>query len=90
MATVDPINDPNLRWVPLAVGPFVVVFAAGAMGGPFGYWWIALLGGIVAGPLRVLVYDPYLDPTCADCRHSAVALCTIPTSHVRFSCSAPH
>ncbi len=37
--------------------------------------WIALLGGVAAGPARALVYDPFLDPDCTQrCLISPVAL----------------
>ncbi len=37
--------------------------------------WIALLGGVAAGPARALLYDPFLDPDCTQrCLVSPVAL----------------
>ena len=39
-------------------------------------WAIAttIAGGLLAGPVRMLVYDPFLDPSCLGCGHVAVAL----------------
>ncbi len=74
-AAIDRANDPSaVRWLATAAGPLVVAFAAITIGGRKRYWWMALAGGIVAGPLRMLVYDPFLDPSCDGCRHSPVVL----------------
>jgi len=35
---------------------------------------LALLGGIIAGPLHMLLYDPYSDPRCSACVHATIAV----------------
>ena len=67
VATVG--SGPSLsRWVALATLPTVP-----ALGGlatlRTNRFAISLLaaGGILAGPVRALVYDPFLDPACSDC-----------------------
>jgi signal transduction histidine kinase len=36
--------------------------------------WLVLLGGAIAGPVRALVYDPFLDPACDRCRPSTIVV----------------
>lgn len=74
------INPANVRWLTLAAGPLAVGFAAITIGGCTRFWGMALAGGIVAGPLRMLVYDPFLDPTCSGCRHSSIVLAHHPAA----------
>jgi signal transduction histidine kinase len=64
----------NLRGLAIAAAPLVIPLAAGACGGHGRLWWLALAGGVVAGPLRSLVYNPFLDPACQLCRPSAAAI----------------
>ncbi len=35
---------------------------------------VATVGGLVAGPARMLIYDPFLDPACQACGHVGVAV----------------
>ena len=62
------------RALAAAAGPLVVVLAGASL--MRRRWAIAAVvtGGLVAGPMRMLVYDPFLDPGCLGCGHVAVAL----------------
>ena len=64
----------NLRGLAIAAGPLVVPLAAGACGARGRWWWLAIAGGILAGPVRSLAYNPFLDPNCEFCSSSAAAL----------------
>lgn len=64
----------------LAVGlmPCVIPLAAAAV---LPVPWPAALattGGLVAGPLRMLVYDPFLDPACAGCAPGQLVVRAMP------------
>jgi signal transduction histidine kinase len=74
-ADFDPVGgSARMRGAAIAATALVVPLAVGAMARNGMWWRIALFGGVVAGPLRALFYDPYLDPGCVVCRHSAAAL----------------
>src|SRR4051794_18808733 len=55
VASADPVgSNASVRVLLIVGGPLIVPFAAGAMGGRGAWWWTALIGGTVAGPLRAL------------------------------------
>lgn len=56
--------SPGSLAVGLVAAPLVAPLLALAIVRPTAAW-IALLGGVAAGPIRALVYDPFLDPDCA-------------------------
>lgn len=64
----------TLRGLAIAGGPLVIPLAAAAVGWHGRWSWLALAGGVLAGPVRSLVYDPFLDPHCLVCRPSAAAV----------------
>ncbi|MEP7112146.1 MAG: histidine kinase, partial [Ilumatobacteraceae bacterium] len=64
----------SLRGVAIAAGPLIVPLAVVASSERVRWWWVAIVGGLVAGPLRALFYDPFLDPSCDACRHSTAAI----------------
>ena len=66
----------NLRGVAIAAGPLIVPLAVVGGIGRVRWWWLAIVGGLVAGPVRALFYDPFLDLSCVACRHSAAAIAT--------------
>ena len=75
VANADPVGGgASIRGLSIVAGPLVVPLSVGAMGGRGRWWWTALVGGVIAGPLRALVYDPFLDPNCALCRHNPAAI----------------
>ena len=47
--------------------PLVLPLAAAALIPPRRLAAAAAMGGVLAGPLRMLFYDPFLDPACAGC-----------------------
>ncbi|MEY2583525.1 MAG: hypothetical protein QOE09_3374 [Ilumatobacteraceae bacterium] len=57
-----------------AASPLVLVLAGASL--MRRHWPIAagIIGGLVAGPIRMLVYDPFLDPSCLACGHVAIAV----------------
>lgn len=74
-SSADPVDGTvSFRVLLIIAGPLIVPLAAGAMGGRGSWWWTALIGGVLAGPLRTLVYDPFLDRGCAFCRHNPAVL----------------
>jgi signal transduction histidine kinase len=63
------------RGISIAAAPIAVAFAGLSLGN----WrrrpaMIVLLGATIAGPIRAFFEDPFLDPGCVGCRHSATAL----------------
>jgi signal transduction histidine kinase len=64
----------SLRGFAIAAGPLVIPLASAAAGWHARWSWLALAGGVFAGPVRSLVYDPFLDPHCLVCRPSAAAV----------------
>jgi signal transduction histidine kinase len=51
-----------------------MAMAAGALGGRRHWWWITITGAVIAGVLRALVDNPYLDPSCETCLPNALAI----------------
>jgi signal transduction histidine kinase len=55
--------------------PALAPLAAWALLGPDRLLRVALAAGLVAGPLRALLYDPFYDPTCLTvCSHNPLAV----------------
>jgi signal transduction histidine kinase len=56
-----------------AAAPMVIALAAASM--MRRAWAIAavIAGGLIAGPVRMLFYDPFLDPACRACEHAGVS-----------------
>ena len=62
------------RWWALAALPVVVPLAGLALV-PWGRAaWLMTAGAVLAGPVRTLGYDPFLDPACRGCRSLPTAL----------------
>ncbi len=61
-----------------AAAPMVLVLAGASLMGR--QWAIAtiMVGGVVAGPVRMLFYDPFLDPACQGCDHADVTVWASP------------
>jgi signal transduction histidine kinase len=57
-----------------AAGPLVLALAGVSLMRRRLAITLVVLGGLIAGPIRVLVYDPFLDPGCHACGHAPVAL----------------
>ena len=73
-AAVDPGSALRARDVAVAVGPMAALLATTAVLAPRRTAWVAVVGAVLAGPVRALVYDPFLDLHCVDCRPSGVVL----------------
>ena len=73
-AANDPSSALRARDLALGVGPMAAMLAATAVLAPRRIAWVAATGAVLAGPVRALVYDPFLDLHCVDCRPSAVVL----------------
>lgn len=64
-----------------ALGPLVIALSALVTTGPGRLAKVAMIGGLLAGPLRLLVDDPFLDPACpAECVSNPFALLNSPTA----------
>jgi signal transduction histidine kinase len=75
VAVAHPVGQSTTSsWLPVAAGPLVAACAAAAIVGKTWPGWLALAGGILAGPLRMLLDDPFLDPTCTGCAHNPIVL----------------
>ena len=73
-AADDPTSALQARDLGLAVGPMAGLLGATAVLVPRRVAWVALAGAVLAGPVRALVHDPFLQLGCVDCRPSAVVL----------------
>ena len=75
---------PSQSWTGVAVAPLAISVAAVALGSLSGQalaWesLVAMAGGLLAGPGRVLVTDPFRDPACTDdCRANPLGLASQP------------
>ena len=67
------------RTVAVAAGPLFFVLAAATLMRDSRAIVVGVAGGVLAGPLRMLVYDPFLDPSCGGCGHADVAIWPHPT-----------
>lgn len=62
-----------------AAVPLVSPLLSAVLSGRRSWVWVGIGAGLVAGPLQVLVYDPFLDPACRlNCDHNPVALAHVP------------
>lgn len=77
-AADDPTSVLPARDLGLAVGPMAGLLGATAVLMPRRSAWVALAGAILAGPVRALVYDPFLQLGCVDCRPSGIVLAAHP------------
>ncbi len=66
------------RWLALATLPAVVPLAGLTLVGGRPAVWLLASGALVAGPIRTLVYDPFLDPACQSCRDLPTVLALPP------------
>jgi signal transduction histidine kinase len=62
------------RGLAIAATPLVLPLAGASLMRSPRLIALALAGGVLAGPVRALLYDPFLDPSCSACRSSALAL----------------
>ena len=63
------------RWLSLSVPPLVLALAAGSLAEGMSVGVIlALSGGLLAGPVRTLYYDPLRDADCDACLPNAIVL----------------
>jgi signal transduction histidine kinase len=67
-------SAPTVQMLTIVAAPLIVPFAAGAIGGRGAWWRAAIVGGVAAGALRALVYDPFRDAGCVGCRHNPAVL----------------
>lgn len=74
-ATVATVRERDL-----AVGlmPLVLSAAAASLLRPGRAAVAVVLGGLIAGPLRMLVYDPFLDPSCDGCAPGVMVVRPMP------------
>lgn len=77
-AADDPTSVLQARDLGIAVGPMACLLGATAVLLPRRGAWLALLGAVLAGPVRALVYDPFLQLRCVDCRPSGLVLAAHP------------
>ena len=72
----DHLNASNSLGIVVAVmGPLLAPLAAWACVRPTAPIRLAVAAGVVAGPLRTLVYDPFYDPTCiTECTPNPLAI----------------
>lgn len=78
LAADDPTSPLRGRDLGTALGPMAGLLGATAVIVPRRGAWVALAGACLAGPVRALFYDPFLQLGCVDCRHSGVALAPHP------------
>ena len=77
-AVDDPTTALRARDLGIALGPMAGLLGATAVLVPRRGAWVALSGALLAGPVRALVYDPFLQLGCVDCRPSGVVLAPHP------------
>jgi signal transduction histidine kinase len=77
-AADDPTAALQARDLGIAVGPMAGLLGATAVLVPRRSAWLALLGAVLAGPVRALVFDPFLQLGCVDCRPSGIVLAAHP------------
>jgi signal transduction histidine kinase len=88
-AADDPTSALQARDLGLAVGPMAALLGATATLLPRRGVWLAVVGAVLAGPVRALVYDPFLQPTCTDCRPSDVVVAPHPTVAAWLAAAGP-
>ena len=88
-AADDPTSALQARDLAITVGPMAALLGATAMLLPRRSAWLAVVGAVLAGPVRALVYDPFLEPTCMDCRPSEVVLAPHPAVAAWLAAAGP-
>ncbi len=69
------VSDEAAVGLALAAAPLVAPLLAGVVVGTRRMVLLALAAAVAAGPVRALVYDPFLDPVCAShCDRSSLAV----------------
>jgi signal transduction histidine kinase len=70
------VSGASLAMRDLAIGAAPCALATAAAAVLEGRWprVAALAGGVLAGPARSLVHDPFTDPRCAGCAHGVLAV----------------
>jgi signal transduction histidine kinase len=69
----------GLRDFAIAAAPLALATAAAAVVEARAPRTMVLVGGVLAGPARALVHDPFTDPRCRGCAHGVLALWPDPT-----------
>ena len=77
-AVTPSTGSATLRGLAVGCAALVAPLAAAALGGRGTGLRMALAGGLVLGLGRMLLFDPFRDPGCVDCRANGLALAHLP------------